>query len=352
MFTRKTRLDHADLHHLLRLTNDQSQPNLNALSLRLKNIDAMALNLKFFGYELAKVLADALPRRTDLSPTVIGLHSKASTQLDLESDWAAYWLSQLGIPVLFHRKLWELAFALQALWERGKLEPGSRGLGFGCGTEPLPSYLAGREVKVTVTDLEPTASAVAGWSTTNQHTATIDHVFHAHLVSRERFDANVNLRYVDMNAIPDNLSGYDFCWSICALEHLGSIQKGLDFIRNSLKTLNEGGVAVHTTEYNFANETETLDNWPTVLFQKQHFKAIADRLREEGHQVAALDFSIGNKPLDKFIDMPPWYGQLDGQANIDWRDAPAHIKVCIDGFPSTCFGMIITKGPAVTPAPL
>lgn len=343
IFTRKTGLDDLELYRLVKLTNDASQPNINALNERLKHVDAMALTLKFFGYELAKTLAEALPKRTGLSPARIGLHCKASTQQDLESDWVAYWLSQLQVPVFFHRKLWELAYVLQALWERDRIKPGLRGLGFGCGIEPLPSYFADKGVKVTVTDLEPAASEGKGWSDSNQHTATIDHVFHANLVSRERFDANVALRYVDMNAIPADLRDYDFCWSICSLEHLGSIQKGLDFIRNSLDTLKVGGVAVHTTEFNFAHENETVDNWPTVLFQKKHFQAIADRLTSEGHTVAPLDFSIGSKPLDKFIDMPPWDVHMNEQMKTDWSGS-AHIKVAIDGFPSTCFGLIVTKG--------
>lgn len=336
-------MDDVELYRLVRLTNDDSQPNINALNERLKNIDAMAMTLKFFGYELAKALADALPKRTGLAAEKIDLYSKASTQLDLESDWVAYWLSELHVPVFFHRKLWELAYVLQALWQLDKIQPGMRGLGFGCGTEPLPSYLASRDVKVTVTDLEPEASEGKGWSTTNQHTATIDHVFHPDLVSRELFDSHVDLRYVDMNAIPSDLRGYDFCWSICSLEHLGTIQKGLDFIRNSLDTLKVGGVAVHTTEFNFTNDHETVDNWMTVLFQKKHFQAIADLLTAEGHTVAPLDFSIGQKPLDKFIDIPPWTEHMNDQLKTDWSGS-AHIKVAIDGFPSTCFGLIITKG--------
>jgi len=31
--------------------------------------------------------------------------------------------------------------------------------------------------------------------------------------------------------LPADLTGFDFCWSICALEHLGTIAQGLDFIK-------------------------------------------------------------------------------------------------------------------------
>jgi hypothetical protein len=65
-------------------------------------------------------------------------------------------------------------------------------------------------------------------------------------------------------------------------------------------------VAVHTTEFNFLADEYTIDDWPTVLFQKKHFRALAKRLESLGHRVAPLDFDYGSKPLDKFIDIPPY----------------------------------------------
>lgn len=336
-------MDVYQLIPLLRLTDEKSAPNINALSYKLRNLDALALNIKFFGYELAKSLAAELPVRTDLTPNPVGLKSKPSTQADLESDWAAYWCGQLQVPVVFHRKLWEFTYLLQAIWERGLLVEGSRALGFGCGVEPVPSYLASKGIDVTVTDLAPEASADLGWTTTNQHTASIDHAFKPDLVTRELFDRHVRLSYVDMNAIPPDLQGYDFCWSICALEHLGSIAKGLDFIENSLATLKPGGVAVHTTEFNFLNDDETIDNWPTVLFQRSHFIALAERLRAAGHHVEDLDFAVGNKPLDRFIDIPPWEHDMSPYVQQNWGGDHTHLKLSIDGFVSTCFGLIIRK---------
>ncbi len=205
-------------------------------------------------YELARTLAVALPPRTGLSPGHVGLLSKPSTQADLESDWAAYWIGEIKAAHIFHRKLWEFAYVLQAIHENGHLRPGARGLGFGCGAEPLPSYFANHGIHVTVTDLAPEQAEGRGWINTNQHTSSLDAAYQTHLVSREQFDNHVSLRYVDMNAIPADLRSYDFCWSICALEHVGSIKKGLDFIENSLLTLRPGGIAVHTTEFNYLND--------------------------------------------------------------------------------------------------
>lgn len=334
--------DLTKLQLALSLLNDESQPNLNALSMALANLKFTNLNLKFFGYELARSLAAALPERERTAPRKVDLKSKASVQADLESRWAAHWCRELKIPIVFHRKVWELAYVLQAVYENGHLQAGKRGVGFGCGAEPLTSFFASRDITVTVTDLAADEAQSAGWAATNQHATSLANAYHAHLVDRERFDRLVDLQFVDMNAIPDTLADYDFCWSVCSLEHLGSIRQGLDFIENSLRVLKPGGLAVHTTEYNFDADGPTIDNWPTVLFQQKHFEEITTRLQAKGHYVAPLNFDIGRKPMDRFIDLPPWRHDLSGGMR-EWLGREVHLKVAIDGFPSTCFGMVIRK---------
>lgn len=329
-----------------RLVDEASRPKLDPDTLRLRDLPAMALNIKFFGYELARRAAEGLPSRSDLALRHVGLASKPSTQSDLESDWAAYWCNKLRIPVIFHRKIWEFVFLLQALAENSMLDPGRRGLGFGCGEEPIPSYLANLGVNVVATDLAPEASHELGWMGHGQHTSSLEMAYKPYLTSREAFDRHVSHRFVDMNAIPDDLTGFDFCWSICALEHLGSIRQGLDFIENSIATLRPGGVAVHTTEFNFLNDEETVDNWPTVLFQRKHFRELADRLTAAGHQVAPLDFDVGRGVLDQFIDIPPYEHDWTPEMIRQWGGKAQHLKLNIDGFASTCFGLIVRRGGA------
>jgi 2-polyprenyl-3-methyl-5-hydroxy-6-metoxy-1,4-benzoquinol methylase len=337
-----TSTDLAKLDVMLSLLNDKSQPNINALMSVVRNITLSNMNIKTLGYELARTLAEALPVVQDTVPRHVGLQSKPSTQVDIESDWVAHWCGQLQTPVVYHRKLWELAYALQAMFENGHLRAGARGLGFGCGVEPLPSYLAAHGVSVTMTDLPPAEAQAAGWSATNQHTANIEMAYHANLCTREAFDSLVSLRYLDMNAIPDDLTDYDFCWSICALEHLGTIEQGLTFIESSLKTLRPGGLGVHTTELNIDAEGPTIDNWQTVLFQRRHFEELALRLRAQGHYVAELDFFLGDKPMDRFIDLPPFHHDLPKDLG-DWIGSPRHLKVATDGFACTCFGLVVRK---------
>jgi SAM-dependent methyltransferase len=334
----------SQLRALLALT-EARRPNGNALNEALRNIPAICLNLKTFGYELARAQGALRPPWPELlEPSRVGLRCKPSTQADIESAWVAYWMSRLKAPVIYHRKIWELCYVLQAIYEHELMRPGARGLGFGCGEEPLPSLMASEGVDVVVTDLPPDDARARAWRDTGQHADSRERSFRADLATREAFDAHVQLRYVDMNAIPGDLRGFDFCWSICALEHLGSIANGLRFIERSLDCLRPGGLAVHTTEFNYGNDHETIDDWPTVLFQRAHFAALAERLRARGYLIDELDFDVGDRPLDRYIDLPPW--PHDAPASLAHHfdpSSPAHIKLSVDGFPTTCFGMIVRR---------
>ncbi|HYV52446.1 MAG TPA: hypothetical protein VE971_04045 [Candidatus Eisenbacteria bacterium] len=334
---------HADYYDKLlaniKRTNDQRQPNLNFLNERLLfTADAVRLNIKSLGYEYARSLRDKLILPENLSPQKIGLNSKACQQRDIECNWFLYWCQQLHTPVVYHRKLWEFCYILQALYEHDCLTPGRKGLGFGCGEEPLPSLLAAYDIAITATDLDPRESAAQGWIATNQNMASLEKIWHPGLCTRELFDKNVSLQYIDMNAIPDHLEGkYDFCWSACALEHLGSIKNGLQFIKNSLKTLIPGGLSIHTTEFNYLEDEETIDNYGTVLFRKRDFEELSASLAAANHEVAVLDFSVGADFLDRFIDLPPYNSKIYAHTQ------DAHLKLLIDGFASTSFGLIIRK---------
>jgi 2-polyprenyl-3-methyl-5-hydroxy-6-metoxy-1,4-benzoquinol methylase len=332
----------AKLKSLLSLVNRKSQPNMNALTDAVKHLTAAQLSVKLYGYEIARRLGEALPIPSETKARHVGLKTSLSIQDDIESDWAAHWCSELKIPVVYHRKVWELIYILQATFENGHMKKGVRALGFGCGEEPIPSYLASLGVQVTMTDLAPERAQTAGWTDTHQHTASLEKSHKPYLVSIDRFKHMVDLQYVDMNAIPSTLKDYDLCWSMCALEHLGSIEKGLSFIEQSLNTLRPGGLAVHTTEFNINPEGPTIDNWITVLFQRKHIEALALRLRQQGHYVAELKMDLGKKVMDRFIDLPPFHHNMPAELQ-EWVGPQYHLKVGFDGFVTTCIGIVVRK---------
>ena len=109
-----------------------------------------------------------------------------------------------------------------------------------------------------------------------------------------------------MNKIPDKLKNFDFNWSACAFEHLGSIKNGINFIINQMKTLKKGGWAFHSSEYNVGSNDKTAENQTYVIFRQKDYEEIRDKLTKLGHHVEYLDFSIGNLPNDWCVDTPPY----------------------------------------------
>ena len=225
------------------------------------------------------------------------------------SPWFTRWCAELAIPPAAHRKSWEFAFVPEVLSRMGQLEAGKRGLGFGVGREPFVSLLASHEVDVVATDLEPTAREAKGWIRSGQHADSVDHMCWEEVCSLERFREHVSWRPVDMRAIPGDLADFDFCWSICSLEHLGTLEAGLEFIRNSIATLKPGGIAVHPTEFNLSSNDETVESGPTSIYRRRDMEALKQRLENDGHEVAAFDFTVGDGLLDHYVDIPPYFDE-------------------------------------------
>jgi SAM-dependent methyltransferase len=324
-------------------TDAAGRPHLDALSMALKDIPNTTRSVKAIAAHIAREerarLADKpapkLPRR-------IGLTGRLCRQADIDSPWMWHWFSVMGTVPSYHRKAWESAFVLQGLWEAGMLAPGRRGLGFAVGKEPLPSIFAARGAEVLATDLDAGDSRAASWATTNQNAAQLEDLHWPRLVDRETFLARCRFRAVDMNHLPADLAGgFDFVWSSCSFEHLGSIEKGLAFVENAMACLRPGGVAVHTTEFRFHADGALLDNWGTVLFRRQDMEALAARLAARGHEMLPIDYRPGHRPLDGYVDVPP-FGAHRGEG-FALHGVP-HLRLSVDGFAATSIGIIVRAG--------
>ncbi len=320
-------------------TTATGAPNLDAIAVALREMGNMQWDIKVLGSVLAEhvyasgVLNEPVPE----APGPVPLTSKLCVQADMKQPWFRYWAAQLNRAPLAHRKVWEDAFVLQALWERGAMQQGRKGIGFAVGAESLPAYFASRGVHVLATDLDQADVRSQSWSTTNQHAASIAQLHRPALVAQDMFDLHCQYTPLDMNAIPARYHArFDFCWSICALEHLGSIEAGLSFIENSVKCLRPGGVAVHTTEFNLELTGETVDNWITVLFQRVHLDALAQRLALNGHALECVDYDAGSGVLDQFVDLPPFACT----SHLNHPRSP-HLRVSVEGFAATSVGLII-----------
>ena len=131
---------------------------------------------------------------------------------------------------ILHRKAWEWAYIAIALEERGLLSVGKRGVGFAVGSEPLPAFFASKGCSILATDLGEDSNIAKGWMESGQNVdGKLSELNKFGICEDDEFDKRVEYRNVDMNEIPMDLREYDFCWSSCAIEHVGSLEKSKMF---------------------------------------------------------------------------------------------------------------------------
>lgn len=199
------------------------------------------------------------------------------------------WIAALGEHHHYHRKLWEWCFICQALGERDMLREGRAGLGCGVGVEPLVALFAGAGVRIVATDL------CDGWYAKHKVPSN-----DRRLCPPDQFDRLATFRAMDMNWIHADLGGcFDFVWSSCALDHLGSTRLAKRFIYRSMEVLRPGGVAVHTTEAAIHHEyMDTMGG--TVYLLRQDLEEIGAWMRERGYG-HDLDWDEGDGEADRHV---------------------------------------------------
>lgn len=267
---------------------------------------------------------------TSKEPTFESPVSQLSTQNQFNSSKFHFWTKELHENWQLHRKLWEYCYVLEVLDHYNMLQPGKRALGFGVGSEPLPALFAKYGINVTASDQDFINAKTQGWISTNQYVMEKTKLNNRNICDQNQFNELVDLCVIDMNNIDKNMSGFDFTWSCCSLEHLGSLEAGLKFIQNSLNCLKPGGIAVHTTEYNLSSNTATLSHGGTVIYRSRDLLALARRLTKLGYDVIDFNLNPGYGSLDKFIDVAPYCSD-------------PHIKLKLGKYNCTSIGIIVRK---------
>ena len=113
---------------------------------------------------------------------------------DWHTDWFNRWCKELNEPARFHRKQWEYVYIMQALWERGCIEKGKKGLVFAVGSEPLPSIFANYGCDILATDIFPEEGIAKGWQSGDQLCFGIESLNKRSLCSREVLEKHVNYK--------------------------------------------------------------------------------------------------------------------------------------------------------------
>ena len=237
----------------------------------------------------------------------------------------------------YHRKQWEYLYVLQQLHVAGLLKSGIKGLGFGVGAERLVPAFAKIGIDLVVTDLSAKDAEGKGWIDTGQHAASLE-VFDQYvpdLCTAAQLKKHVKFQEADMNDIPKDLlkEEFDFAWSCCSLEHLGSLKHGMDFIHNTMGCLKPKGLSIHTTEYNLSSETETLAIGPTCIYRSLDILRLKNDVELSGHYLYPISFDPGDKELDQYFDAPPFVGNDEGR----------HLKLMIGQIKATSVGLVVVK---------
>lgn len=190
----------------------------------------------------------------------------------------------------------------------------------------MPAVMAKYGCQVLATDIEPVEEGDAHWGA-----SSAADIFYDGICSQELFLQQVGFRNMDMAGIPADLTGrFDFLWSCCALEHLGSLAAGIDFVLDSVKCLRPGGVAVHTTELNLSPRLGTLETPGLSLYRKSDVKELKRRLRSRGARLMPCNWTKGDLPQDAYVDLPPYQEDV-------------HLKLMIEQFVVTSMGLLIIR---------
>lgn len=269
--------------------------------------------------------------------------SKCCCQVDFEQEYFKRIVSEIGMDYCckFHRKVWEFVYIIHVLEENGMLTEGKKGLGFAVGEEPLPSYFASKGVEVLATDLSMESETASTWIESGQNAAgDVSRLFRSNIVTKSKFDENVTYMDLDMNHIPDDIGKFDFCWSSCAIEHVGGLELSKQFLKNMIKILKPGGIAVHTTEFNLWSNDETIENGFNVIYRRKDFEEIQKWMNDNKCEMV-LSFKRTQKEADTYLPLPP-YVALPLYPGLD-HDRRNHLNLILDNFVSTSYGLIIKK---------
>jgi len=258
--------------------------------------------------------------------------SKIVNKADFDTVSYKMLCAELKEDFRYHRKPWEFVMIAKTLFDNNMLMPGKSGIGFGVGTEPLPSYFLSKGCAITATDQPPTNTNTANWTGSDQYCNSIADINKRGICTEEDME-RLTFTYMDMNYITRMNSNFDFVWSSCALEHLGTLQNGLWFITRSLSMLKPGGIAVHTTEYNLASNTDTNFQHVNCIYRKIDLDILEDTVNKLGCRMETVDYTRGTHEYDLYVDGKGWQ---------PYKQEP-HLNLRIDGFDATSVLLVIHK---------
>jgi 2-polyprenyl-3-methyl-5-hydroxy-6-metoxy-1,4-benzoquinol methylase len=280
-------------------------------------------------YKITNTLSSSL-EIGKASPNALFASSLCRAEDLLHPTYQAICREDLRCEPLFHRKQWEFVYIIHQLRANGYLKSGLKGLGFGVGTEPLSSLFASYGCEILATDAPEDAISDEGWKQTAQHASSLKHLWHKEIISFEDFSTLCTFQSLDMRAHETIPQGHDFHWSSCVIEHIGGIRAAKEFLLESSKKLNHGGIAIHTTEFNLSSDINTIDKPGTCIFRASDLRQLSAELSRERIYMEPLILDPGIHSYNFHVDTPPYNSKV-------------HLRLELERFAATSIGIVIKK---------
>ncbi len=236
----------------------------------------------------------------------------------------------------YHRKQWEFITIFLCLTQQGKLHKNSVGASFGAGKEPLIYRLLPFVKSFHATDLY---SWSTGWDTAKMGKQDTPMDFLTRNAPEGVDLDKLMASEMDMRklkGIEDN--SLDFCYSSCAIEHIGHRDDFISHLKEVKRVLKEDGVYVVTTEFLF--NAQTIANKGNYKFNIEYLR---DLFTELGLDSLSL-FDAGCE--ESRLNIPrPFFRPLKGGKQMEKTLASAAI-LDIEGvkYTSCCFVLAPSKG--------
>jgi len=234
----------------------------------------------------------------------------------------------------FHRKQWEFVQIFRTLEALGYLNPRSRGLSMGGGEERLLYAVARRAGHLTVTDLYESGSLWDG-----ARTDTPDRSLKAaapFAIDPSRLTA----RRMDMRALEFDDASFDFCYSSCAIEHIGTDDDFLEHLREVRRVLKDDGVYVLTTEFHYGADVIPV---PRNYYFSSEF--LHELVRTASFATLGVDGAVSphafNRPLPESLS-DLCADPADGITGRLLKSVP-HVQLLIGGLPFSSLSLALAK---------
>jgi len=241
-----------------------------------------------------------------------------------------------AVPAL-HRKQWEFAMIYLALKKQGMLDAGKTGLSMGSGKEVILYAIASKVKHLTATDLYSSGSQWDGAKAADPD----EYIRMDKPIPVD--DSKLSALHMDMRSLAFEDTTFDFAYSACAFEHIGTDTDFLRHLDEVYRVLKDGGTYVMTTEFTFASKTVPIKN--NYLFSAEHLgRLLADsRFTPEQHFDARITEQSANFPLPGRVDDLSYLGDHHFAETLVSAGVIPHVQVLYGKHPFTSCLFVLTK---------